>query len=118
MRLIRVQTVDNGVTLFPYERCLLGTPAKGIRNMEPSHLPPVALRADMATPDIPADITATDLFAGNQHHSHLYDDYMGYGMRMTRARIATMDNEFVRRGRWQHVMRISANVSGMPQGLP
>ena len=117
MRSIRVQTVVSAVTMSQYERCSLGMPANGTRSMERNHLLQAALQGDTVTPVTQADITATGLFAGNHHYNH-YDDYMGYGMRMIRARNATMDDEYYRSGRWQHVMKISANVFGMPQGLP
>ena len=91
-------------------------PAPVTPTVEASHRP-VAPAAD--TPTLATRVVADTplrLFVGNPTQD--YEEYMGYGMRMQRARNATMDDDNHRRGRWQHVVIISTSASGGHRTLP
>lgn len=104
-----------GAITPPDEKCSLDMPAPVTLTVEASHLP-VAPAADTPTRATRAVAdTPLHLFGGNPTQD--YEEYMGYGMRMQRARDATMDDDN-RRGRWQHVVIISTSASGGHRPLP
>ena len=57
------------------------------------------------------------LFVGD---AEVYENYMGYGLFVMRARDASTNYEdgSTGRGRWQHAIRISASIFGAQRALP
>ena len=83
--------------------------------VELTRLAPLA--AGMGTRAIPALAGTPDhLFAGNPDET--YDEYMGNGMRLLRARDAMTNDDNPKRGRWQYATRIKADAWGVRPALP